>query len=154
MNINELYLKTAFCCMACDGDIAQEEVELVKNFATNSDFFHNLDVEKYINGYINEINEKGIVFLNNYLKDVSDFSLSEEQEMNIVRIAIQIIEADSVIEYSEVSFFKKIRKLLKISDAKVLKDLPDKEDYLLPDIEERKYKFSDNVLFNPIEISK
>lgn len=30
MKVNELYLKTAFCCMACDGDIALEELELIK----------------------------------------------------------------------------------------------------------------------------
>ena len=29
MKTNELYLKTAFCCMACDGDIATEEIELI-----------------------------------------------------------------------------------------------------------------------------
>lgn len=31
MEINELYLKTAFCCMACDGDIADEEVQYVRD---------------------------------------------------------------------------------------------------------------------------
>ena len=46
MNINELYLKTAFCCMACDGDIANEEVQLIKDYTKKSDLFVNLDVEK------------------------------------------------------------------------------------------------------------
>ena len=32
------------------------------------------------------------------------------------------------------SFFKKIRKNLAISDETILEALPDKEDYLLPDI--------------------
>ena len=31
MELNELFLRTAFACMACDGDIAQEEVDLIKN---------------------------------------------------------------------------------------------------------------------------
>ena len=34
MNINELYIKTIFCCMACDGDIAKEEVELIKSITS------------------------------------------------------------------------------------------------------------------------
>ena len=32
MDINILYLKTEFCCMACDGDIAKEEIAFVKCF--------------------------------------------------------------------------------------------------------------------------
>lgn len=28
----ELYLKTAFCCMVCDGNIAEEEVQLIRDY--------------------------------------------------------------------------------------------------------------------------
>ena len=52
----------------------------------------------------------------------------------MIKIAIATIEADEQIEYSEISFFKKIRKNLAISDETILEALPDKEDYLLPDI--------------------
>ena len=37
MMSNELLLKTAFCCMACDGEIAQAEVELVKKYGLDAD---------------------------------------------------------------------------------------------------------------------
>ena len=30
MERKKLYLKTIFCCMACDGEIAKEEIEIVK----------------------------------------------------------------------------------------------------------------------------
>lgn len=36
MELNELFLKTAFSCMACDGEIASEELELVKQYAIAS----------------------------------------------------------------------------------------------------------------------
>lgn len=32
MVIKELYLKTVFCCMACDGDIAKEEFSLLNKY--------------------------------------------------------------------------------------------------------------------------
>ena len=32
----ELYLKTAFCCMACDGNIAEEEVQLIRDYTKES----------------------------------------------------------------------------------------------------------------------
>lgn len=59
---------------------------------------------------------------------------------------------DNQIEYSEISFCKKIRKNLSISDEAILKELPDKEDYLLPDIEED-YDFDWNVSFGEIQIT-
>lgn len=36
MKTNELYLKTLFCCCACDGEIAQEEVGMIKELTENT----------------------------------------------------------------------------------------------------------------------
>jgi hypothetical protein len=54
-------------------------------------------------------------------------------------------------EYSEISFFKKIRRVLSISDEKILEAMPDKEEYILPDIED---DFDDdwNVTFDKIQV--
>ncbi|MDY6253119.1 MAG: hypothetical protein SPL48_10380 [Bacteroidales bacterium] len=49
MNTKELYLKTIFCCIACDGDIANEEVELIRNMASTSNTFDDLEVEELLN---------------------------------------------------------------------------------------------------------
>ena len=35
MTKEELYLKTVFCCIACDGDIATEEVDMVRELCAN-----------------------------------------------------------------------------------------------------------------------
>lgn len=121
--------------MACDGDIAKEEVNLLRNVTNDSELFNGLDVQSYVNDYVNMINKEGITFLSNYLKDVADTVLTDEQALILVKLAIDTIEADNNIEYSEVRFFKKIRKRLSISDEKILEAMPDKEDYLLPDID-------------------
>ena len=134
MKTNELLLKTTFCCMACDGEIAKEEINLVKQITKQSDLFADLDVEKTLNAYIAQINEQGKAFLSNYIKEVAEASLTTQEELQLVKIAIQTIEADKNIEYSEVSFFKRIRAKLNISDDEILAELPDKEDYLAPDI--------------------
>lgn len=118
MKINELYLKTVFCCMACDGDIAKEEVSLLRNVTNGSELFSGLDVQSFVNGYVNMINKEGITFLSNYLKEVADTVLSDEQALTLVKLAIDTIEADNNIEYSEVRFFKKIRKRLSICTAR------------------------------------
>ena len=131
---NELYLKTVFACMACDGDIATEEIALVKTMTEQSGLFSSIDVENKLNDYVEQINKQGKGFLSSYLSDVTNATLSENEEMEIIKIAIQTIEADRKIEYSEISFFKKIRQRLNLSDETILFVFPEKEDYLLPDI--------------------
>ncbi len=135
MDINELYLKTAFCCMACDGDIAEEEVALLRRVASESELFSGIDVQAKVNEYVERINKEGMGFLSNYLREVTSAELNDEQALSLVKLAIDTIEADNNIEYSEISFFKKIRKRLTIADATILETMPDKEDYLLPDVE-------------------
>lgn len=111
-----------------------------------------MDIESKLNEYVIGINQQGILFLNSYLKEVTSAFLTEAQEMNIVRIAIQMIEADNKIEYSEISFFKKIRFKLSISDEVILTEMPDKEDYLLPDIIQKEYEFVQDSAFSTINL--
>lgn len=119
--------------MTCDGDIATEEIQLIKDYTGRSGYFEGLDVETLLNSYIDTINKSGLSFLNSYLKDVQNEEKTSEEELNIVKIAIGIIEANNDIHYSEVKFFKSIRSRLNVSDKEILAILPDKEDFLLPD---------------------
>lgn len=133
---NELFLKTVFCCMACDGEIANEELTLVKNIATDQAVFEGLDVSTKLGEYAESIQRVGNEFLTSFLKELAAAQLSANEELQIVKLAIDTIEADNNIEYSEISFFKRIRAKLKISDEAILAELPEREDYLLPEINE------------------
>ena len=135
MELNELLLKTAFCCMACDGSIAKEEVSQLKKIAKKDSLFDGLNIQEKLNEYVDDINQNGPLFLSNYINDVKKYELDNDKALQLIKIAIDVIESDNQIEYSEISFFKKIRKQLSISDEEILQTLPDKEDYLLPDIE-------------------
>lgn len=154
MNTNELYLKTIFCCMACDGDIAKEEVELVNEITSKQELFNNIDVEAKINEYIVSINAKGVLFLKQYLKELEVQELSTEEQMTIVDFAIQTIYADRKIEYSEVKFFKKIRSRLSLNDEQILTKHPDIEDFLLPDINDIDDIEWNNVVFDNINLAE
>lgn len=134
MNKTELLLKTLFCCSACDGEIASEEIELVKNLTEQQEIFNGINVEDSLNKYIDGINSEGKQFLRSYLNELSDANLSDEEQITLVDLAIKMIEADNVIQYSEVKFFKKIRNRLSVSDDAILEKLPNSEDYLLPDL--------------------
>lgn len=150
MNTQELYLKTIFCCMACDGDIANEEVALVHDITSKQDVFDGMDVNAVINGYVASINANGALFLKQYLKELSSQELSNEEQKMIVDFALQTIFADNRIEYSEVKFFKKIRSRISITDEEILANHPDVEDFLLPDINVAEDPIWENVVFDNI----
>lgn len=147
MNKKELYLKTIFSCMVCDGNIAPEEIDLVKKLVNNSKLFEDFDVESNLNSYIAEVNENGSKFLSRYLSELAASELEKQSQMEIVNLAFMTIEADNVIEYSEVKFFKKIRARLSLTDEEILECHPDKEDFLLPDISVNEDPILDNVSF-------
>ena len=154
METNELYLKTLFCCSACDGDIAPEEVNLVKNLSQNEKSFEKLNVEEVLNGYITEINKQGKLFLRNYLNEINDANLSEDEQLKIIELAVRMIEADNQILYSEVKFFKKLRNRLPVDDETILKNYPEFEDYLLPDINSEDKELEDVGNFELISFAE
>jgi len=152
MNKKELLLKTVFCCMACDGEIADSEISLVKKLTLQSNSFGDVDVEQMLNSYVEAINQNGLLFISQYIQEIKDTEFTDEEALNLISLALKTIEADENIEYSEVRFFKKIRSQLKISDKKILNILPDKEDFLLPDIVEDDYNAFQTQTFSLITL--
>lgn len=147
-----LFLKTILCCSACDGEIAQEEITTLKSIILNIDIFKTIDVECELNKLIELLNKKGAEFLMEYVDSVGKITLTEDEQLLIVKLAIDIIEADNEILYSEVKFFKQIRNNLSITDEQILTKFPDKEDYLLPDIIEPMDKTCWNYNFEFIKL--
>lgn len=85
------------------------------------------------------------------LLSAKEFSL--EEQLEIIRIAIEMIEADGLILYSEVKFFKKLRSCLNVSDEAILNVMPEKEDYLLPDIKTSEFIFDEDIKFAEINLN-
>jgi uncharacterized tellurite resistance protein B-like protein len=141
-NFNQLLLKTAFSCMACDGHIDDREVELIKSLAKEKNFFGDLDTRAELQKLIVEINDHGHGFLRQYLKELDAAHLNEEEELMVIKVAVDIIEADNEIEYSEIKFFKIIRTHLEILDEEVLKSYPEFEEYLEKDVISDSYYIS------------
>lgn len=154
MKIQNLKLKTIFCCMSCDGDIAAEEIEMVKEMTSETFMFEGMDTENLLNAYISDINKSGESFLRGYLKELSETKLSVDDQLDIIDLAIKTIEADSKIEYSEIKFFKRIRSRLLVSDEQILARHPGKEDFLLPDINVTDFFEWDNIHFDNISFER
>lgn len=131
---SKILLNTAFSCMACDGNIDKREVNLIKALEKNENLFGVENIEDTLNNLINNINEKGIDFLNEYIYQLKQLDLTENEEIQIIKTAIKTIEADEQIEYSEIKFFKIIRSELHVSNESILQVLPHISEYLEQDI--------------------
>lgn len=151
----KLLLQTAFSCMACDGEIAHEEVETIKSFAKDRNIFGNLNVEEELQSMVDSINNKGKAFLKQYLLMVSDSNLSVNQECAILQIALDAIKSDNDIRYSEIKFFKVLRSNLKnIADEEIMERVNGiDESYLAQDIKQSYMEMYDSY-FENIELSE
>jgi len=134
ITFDKLLLKTAFCCMAADGDIDKREISLIKSMCDKSPLFNNLNFQEEINQLVDKINTRGKDFIQYYFDLLKQTQLSEEEELMLIDFAIQTINADEQIEYSEIKFFKNIRHRLKVNDEIILSRFPDIEQYLEDDI--------------------
>jgi len=129
ISFDKLLLKTAFCCMACDGDIDSTEVEFLKNFYTNK-VEDSTNLLNDINELLNSLNEKGKSFLMSFINELKTANLSEEEELEIIDISLKMVYADNIVKYSEMKFFKLVRFSLKISNELILMTFPKKTNFL------------------------
>jgi len=139
ISFNKLLLKTAFSCMACDGDIDKRELILIKKIHQDTKIFGEIDINKELENLLLEINRDGHKFLKSYFNELTSTKLSEQNELKLIEVAIDTINADDKVEYSEVKFFKVIRSKLKIDDNTILSLHPDYEEYLEKDIISESY---------------
>ena len=134
ITFDKLLLNTAFCCMACDGNIDSKEVELIKSMCSSSPLFLAYNFTDEINSLVNQLNTTGKEFINNYFELLKATSLTEEEELTLIDFAIKTINADEKVEYAEIKFFKVIRHHLKLSDETILGNYQDIEYWLEQDI--------------------
>lgn len=134
ISFDKLLLKTAFCCMASDGNIDKREIALIKSMCEKSTLFKDFNFLEEINSLVSKINTRGKEFISYYFDLLGKSNLSEKEELTLIDFAIQTIKTDEKIEYSEIKFFKNIRHRLKIDDENILAVFPEIEQYLEEDI--------------------
>ncbi len=139
---SDLLLLTAFSVMACDGDIDPKEVTLISDLEKKESLFNIENLEARLNQLVEEINKDGHGFLRNYFKKLKQAELTHDQESKLVDVTIKMIEADEIVQYTELRFFKIIHSYLKISGDEIMKEfahVSDIEDYVVQDIISEKY---------------
>jgi uncharacterized tellurite resistance protein B-like protein len=153
-NFEKLLFRTAFSCMACDGEIANDELELIRKMSADNSIFGSIDIDNELNDLVIKINAQGKDFLKEFLEELTQRNLSEQEELDILNIAFKTIQADNKIEYSEIKFFKMIRSKMHVSNEIILAKIDGIDDtYLAKDINTDYLKMYDTY-FNNINIPK
>lgn len=134
VKLDRLLLKTAFCCMACDGDIDPREVDSIRAICTASPLLSNIDPVVELNELVSQLNTEGKRFLQHYFSQLKEAELTEAQQLDIIHFAIETIKADEEVEYAEIKFFKAMRACLSINNETILACYPELETYLEADI--------------------
>ena len=81
---DKLLLKTAFSCMACDGDIDKREIVLIKTMHQNKKIFGDIDINLELDNLLLEINRDGHQFLKSFFSELKSSSLSEQNELKLI----------------------------------------------------------------------
>lgn len=124
---NDILIKTAIACVACDGNISKEEVDLLESMYPDTPLVTIL---------YDEIRSKGVEFIKGYIDILISTDFTEDEELQILDIAYKSIIADKLITYSEISFFKVIRSLLNVTDEHIIESFPEIDrDFLSQDIQ-------------------
>lgn len=148
----DIYLMTAFAFISCDGEIASEEIELLRDMHKDGTF-PGIDVDSELEKLVAELNKEGKNFLKSYLLSVNEANLSKEDSLKLLKIAVKTIYADNDVAYSEVKFFRVVRQHLNaIDDDYILENIPEIEDFWLASDIHADAESIEKDYFNNIEL--
>lgn len=129
-----LLLRTVFSCMASDQAIDAAEMANIQKSSKATKLFGDLDLKLELKRLEGELNAQGHGFFLHFLSELAVAGLSKNQELVLLRSAIEMVEANEEVEYSEIKFVKLIRSELKLTDEEILQVHPEFEEYLQQDM--------------------
>ena len=130
-DFKDFLFKSAVMAMACDGDIAETEIEEIKTIVANEIYFMGYDYEKPLKDNIDKIKANGKGTINEYLQEIENNNLNEHQEILLIEVLLRIIEADNDVQTSELKFLQMAKAKLKVDEQTLIVKFPKQIDYLL-----------------------
>jgi uncharacterized tellurite resistance protein B-like protein len=131
IDFKNFLFKSAVMAMACDGDIAEEEIAEIKNIVANEIYFMGFEFERALKEYIDLITLDFDSAMHNYLQEISANNLKESQEILLVEVVLRVILADQKVEESELKFLHRIKSKLKIEEEALMMKFPQQINYLI-----------------------
>lgn len=130
-DFQDFLFKSAVMVMSCDGEIASSEIDELKSITENEIYLLGYEYEEPLQRLIDDIKVNGKDAINRYLNEIDSLSLSPKQELILVEILIRMIEADSIIQPSEIMFLQLVKAKLKTSEENLIVKFPKQVSYFL-----------------------
>lgn len=111
-NFERILFQTAFCCMACDGEIHDAEIQELKWVYKNTLYFKDLEFTNELNLLL--INSENENIIENLFAIIEKENLSIVKELLLLEISLRIINSDKFVKEIEVQFVQYLRSKLKV----------------------------------------
>lgn len=112
--------RTAFCFMACDGQIHDREINEIKRLADTTTYFKGVKVEEELRLLVKSVKEEGRSIFKHYLDDIGKHEYDVVQELMLLEVALRVIYVDVRIDANEVKFVRLLRSKLQVPDEIIL----------------------------------
>lgn len=124
-DFKKLLFRGSILAIACDGEIADSEIEEIKKHITESLYFEGMDHETELRNALSVIDKLGLRSVQEYFVAVSTGSLSVCQQFQLLEVLLKIVYADGKVEEDELIFLHNVRRHLRdISDEQLVLRFP------------------------------
>lgn len=130
LNFKDFLFKSAVIAMACDGNIAEEEINEIKNIVANEIYFMGYEFEEPLQKNIDDIKSNGKNAINQFLQEITLNNLDEHQELLLIEVLLKVIHADTKVEENELKFLQLAKSKLKTDEQTLIVNFPHQVDYL------------------------
>ena len=120
----KILLHAAVFAMACDGEVHDDEVASIRELVEESPYFAGFDAGPEVEAVLEQLRGRSGQAIENYLEDLRELSLSDDQEVRIYEVLIQMINADDKIHSSERRYVSRFKKALGTSERTLIVNFP------------------------------
>ena len=115
-DFQRLLFRTAFCVMACNGELHQKEKDEIKAMSKSSSYFKGIDLSEELEELLNDFKERGTHIVEELFETLTKLDASTVQELLLLEVAFRIVAADNEEDEYERKFVRFLRSKLKVHD--------------------------------------
>lgn len=131
LEFKDFLFKSAVIAMACDGNIAEEEINEIKSIVANEIYFMGYDFEEPLQKNIEAIKINGKNAVNQFLQEITNIDLNEHQELLLIEVLLKIFQADAKVEENELMFLHLAKSKIRTDEQTLIVKFPHHIDYLI-----------------------
>jgi len=128
-DFQRLLFRTAFCVMACNGELHQKEKDEIRGMSKSASYFKGINLSAELQELLNDFKERGTHIVEELFETLTKLDASIVQELLLLEVAFRVVAADNEEDEYERKFVRFLRSKLKVHDE-VIRDRFGAVDYL------------------------